>query len=250
MSPIHVAIKKLLKNPSENWNKIIPYIKSKLEPSLRKSFEFFGIDKKSKPYPGHDELLATINFRNGFYVVCGGNDGYGFDPTYYLERFRNWKGVIIEPLPTAAKLCKNNRPNSQVFEYALVSNDYQESYIDLYDCNFMSVTQATQYDIEEWMRSGEEAQNITAKKLKVPAITLNKLIVDNSIETKIDLLVIDVEGSEEEVLRGFDLDKYKPEHILVEIHNDSLRTAIEDVLLDRYQFVEKLAHADFLYKHK
>lgn len=109
MSSITTALRKFLENPTKNWGKIVPYIKSRYKIYERAVLEFLNIEIKSKPYSGHDELINAIGFRDGFFVVCGGNDGYGFDPTYYLEKFRGWTGIIVEPLPKAATLCKKKQ---------------------------------------------------------------------------------------------------------------------------------------------
>lgn len=248
MTPVFSAFKKLLANPTENYKKVWPYLCSRSEPFIRKTYEKFDIEAKSKPYPGHDDLLSELDYRDGFFIECGGNDGYGFDPIYYLEKFRGWRGFIIEPIPRAAKLCRSNRPNSKVFEFALVSNNYTGTHINLYDCNTMSVTETTRFDINEWMKAGEDVQKITSEKISVPTITLNKLIENNGLIKEIDLLMIDVEGSEEEVLKGFDLIKYKPKYILIEIHTKDQQKALEDIFGKNYSLIKQIAYNDYLYK--
>ncbi len=250
MSPLSNAISKFIQNPRQNVTKIIPYLKSRSQPYLRAFYEYLGLEGRSKPYPGHDKLLEFINFRDGFFVVCGGNDGYGFDPTYYLEKFKGWTGIIIEPLPSVAKICQKNRPSSTVFPVALVAHDFKGSEIELYNCNFMSVTEKTSYDIKQWVSSGEKAQNIKTEKISVPAVTLDSILDKGNFNKTIDLLVIDVEGSEEEVLKGFDLAKHKPTNILIEIHNESAKAALEKILLDHYQVLAKITEADYLYQRK
>lgn len=53
------------------------------------------------------------------------------------------------------------------------------------------------------------------KKIQVNAVTLDKLLSENNINS-IDLLSVDVEGSELDVLRGIDLKNIKPTLILIE----------------------------------
>jgi hypothetical protein len=89
---------KLIRHPKSNYNKVIPYLKYIVTLYKRKIFEQFGSDEFSKPYAGHDKLLEIINFKNGFCIEVGGNDGYFHSPTYYLERFKGWRGVLVEPL--------------------------------------------------------------------------------------------------------------------------------------------------------
>jgi FkbM family methyltransferase len=250
MTPLHKAIFVFLAHPSTNFKKISPYIASHASKHRRHVYEFFGSDSYSKTYSGHDDLLEILNFTDGFFVECGGYDGVAFDPTYYLEKCRNWKGIIVEPIPDMAATCKKNRRNSTVYQAALVSHSYAKDTIELINCNMMSVTHTTKYDIDDWVEKGEQAQHITAKKITVPAKTLDALLAEHGTIPKIDLLVIDVEGSEAEVLHGLTLEKYAPQHLLIEISPDASKTDISDIVGEKYNFIKKISDSDYLYKLK
>jgi len=212
--------------------------------------EALGIESYSKPYPGHDALLRHINNTAGIYVVCGGNDGYSYDPTYYLERFKGWTGIIVEPLPKAATLCKKNRPASVIKQVALVSHDYKEDTILLTDCNFMSITTTTTYQTAAWVAAGEQTQSLKATEISVTAKTLDACLTEENIQPGFDLLVIDVEGSEAEVLRGLDLERFAPKNILIELHTEELRVTVEKIFAGRYHVKEKVDVADYLYERQ
>ena len=64
----------------------------------RPLYEFFGNPKYSKPsYSDLDNKLAKyLNFRGGFFIEVGANDGYSMSNTYYLEKILGWQGVLIE----------------------------------------------------------------------------------------------------------------------------------------------------------
>lgn len=248
MTNFSEAVKMFLSNPLENNKKIIPFIKSKYFLLRRNICERFKIERYSKPYSGHNLLLSEINGTGGVFIVCGGNDGYMSDPTYYLEKFRGWTGIIVEPLPKAAAACRKNRTKSNVYEFALVSDQYSQKMIDLYDCNYMSMTKTSSFDIDDWLKKGETAQNLKTIIRSVPVITLDKLLMDVNFKGKINLLVLDVEGAEEDILRGFSIKKYLPDYILVEIHNESLRSKIENLILPTYKFIKKTDTSDYLYK--
>lgn len=246
MTTFSEATKIFLKNPATHSNKVLPFLNSKYQIILRKTAEALKIEKYSKPYPGHRELLELINYKNGYYIVCGANDGYMVDPTYYYEKFMGWHGILIEPLPKAAAACKKNRPGSTICEAALVSDNYPTTTIEIYDCNAMSVTKTSSFNIKEWINEGEIAQNIKSTQITVSAQTLNQILSTQKIP-KIDLLVIDVEGSEEEVLKGFDIEKYKPKYILCEIHTQEIKERIESLLNNQYKLLRKTGFADYLY---
>jgi hypothetical protein len=84
-------------------------------------------------------------------------------------------------------------------------------------------------------------------EVDVPARTLSSLL-DEIAAPEVDLLSLDVEGFEEQVLRGLDLERHAPRYVLVEIHDrDINRAAIDAVLGDRYLEHGWLSPIDLLY---
>lgn len=242
---------KLLKEPGVYVPKIYPYIKGKIEPYRRDVFEFFGSQSISNPYPDSKKLYAYLNKTNGYFVQVGGNDGYGFDPTYQLEKFYGWKGIIVEPLPIH-KLCARNRKKSVVVNKACVPFSYQKNEIEFIDCNFMSFPSGSRDDEQAYTKLGETAQNIHADKITVPASPLQD-ILDKWKPTSqpIDLLVIDVEGYELPVLQGINFEKNLPKFLLLEIKEDKRFENIGSYLDPfGYQYKDTIDEADRLFMLK
>ena len=79
-------------------------------------FEKVGIRRFSFPALNNiDRVLAkVIGRRDGFFVEAGANDGFTQSNTYALERFLGWTGLLIEPVPWLADLCREFRPRSSV----------------------------------------------------------------------------------------------------------------------------------------
>ncbi len=213
-------VKSLIKDPQRGVKKIIPFIKSRTDPYYRSLLEMFRIYVNSKPFSNHDKLLEFVNFENGFFVQCGGSDGYSNDPTYYLEKVLGWKGIIVEPLPIY-EFCKKNRPKSVVYNYAVGSfEDGKKETVSFIDCYAMSCIEGSFDDQEEYVKAGEAAQNIKAKRITVPIKPIQFLIDDymqKNGEIKIDLFVVDTEGYEFPVIQGLDFNKNKPTYLLLEI---------------------------------
>lgn len=243
-------IKKLIKNPKDNIGKILPFIKSKTVPYYRDFCELLGVEKYSKPYPGHEELLKHITKKNGFFVQCGGNDGYGFDPTYYLEKFKGWKGIIVEPLPIS-ELCRRNRRNSKVIQSACVSFDYTDSTVSLVDCNFMSFVKGGIENSHEWIKLGEEAQNMKCREIVVRAQAVQSIIDEQTKsldKVEIDLFVADVEGYKLQILQGIDFSKNSPRYLLLEIqNNDRFKTISGFIEPIGYSLVDEIGEKDYLF---
>ena len=75
-----------------------------LSRSLRGGFERSGSWRLSHPalHEMDRKLDAVIGRDSGFFVEAGGHDGYTQSNTYYLERARGWRGVLVEPMPEMA----------------------------------------------------------------------------------------------------------------------------------------------------
>lgn len=244
-------IKKLIKNPKDNVGKILPFIKSKMIPYHRDLCESFGIEKYSKPYPGHEELLKNITKRNGFFVQCGGNEGCNQDPTYYLEKFRGWKGIIVEPL-SISKLCQRNRNKSIVVQNACVSFDYKGDTATLVDCYGMSFIKDSIDNGDEWIKIAEETQKIQHREITVPVRTVQSIIDEYNIKKQsIDLFVADVEGYEIEILKGLDFSKNSPSYILLEIQNSERLKNINEFLESKgYSLINEIDDKNYLFIKK
>src|SRR5437899_10876999 len=88
----------------------------------RRLFERRGSVRYSTPalHQIDRKLDRIIDQDRGVFVEAGGHDGFTQSNTYYLERFRGWSGVLVEPIPELAAEARRNRPGARVFECALV----------------------------------------------------------------------------------------------------------------------------------
>ena len=53
--------------------------------------------------------------------------------------------------------------------------------------------------------------------VNVPVDTLDNILKQENIQKDFDVFVLDVEGFEENVLKGFSINKYKPKIVIIEI---------------------------------
>jgi FkbM family methyltransferase len=153
---------------------------------------------------------------DGFFIEVGAFDGYGYSVTYPLEA-AGWKGLLIEGIPERAEQCAKRRPHSRTVHAActapgapaeltfkVVSDQYggMLSYV------------AGNHDHHKLM-TGQGRQ---IRDVKVPTTTMNTLLEGHpgGPPSKIDVASIDVESHEIELLKGFDLWKWKPRLLLIE----------------------------------
>ena len=79
-----------------------------------------------------------------------------------------------------------------------------------------------------------KVQNFINGPIEIESRTINSLIEEHSDflnTTNIDLISIDVDGSEEYVLPGFDILKYKPRIIIFEV--SVVRSVVENYMQDK-----------------
>ena len=215
----------------------------------RKIFEFFGSDRYSHLALNNlDRKLAKyLNYKCGTFIEVGANDGLSQSNTYWFERFRNWHGILIEPVPEKAEECKKNRPLAHVFCNALVSSDRTTS-VTIRTANLMAYVGGSFKDAaaeSTHLSDAIRVQDLTSvTDIEVPARTLASIIEECGL-TSIDLFSLDVEGYELEVLQGLMVERHRPRYILVETREIA---AVLDVLQQYYMVVDKLSHHDYLLK--
>jgi FkbM family methyltransferase len=217
----------------------------------RRAFERIGSARYSRPaLHGLDaKLEGHLPFERGFFVEAGANDGYLQSNTYYLERFKGWTGVLVEPIPELYVRCVRERPRSRVYNCALVPDGFSDPTVTMRYSGLMSIVpgargshQADAQHIEAGTMRGWDR----LYEVEVPARTLTS-VLDDAGASKIDLLVLDVEGYEPQVLAGLDLSRHAPRFLLVEVLDSSNTAPIEDVLGERYELVEQPSPTDVLY---
>jgi FkbM family methyltransferase len=210
-----------------------------------------GSDRYSHPaYDDLDRKLAAyLPERGGTFVEAGAFDGYWGSNTYWFERFREWSGVLIEPVPEFADRARRERPRSKVFQCALVPPEHGGDHVALRYGGTMSVVAGGwDGDEEEHARVGARSAARETFMLEVPARLLSEVLDDASI-THIDLLSLDVEGFEVSALRGLDFTRHRPRFLLVEmLRENQQRPAIEALLGASYQHEAQLSGRDHLYR--
>ncbi len=228
-------------------------MKSELKTILRKISESFGNPTFSRPSLNNldRKLEKYLNFQNGFFIEVGANDGYNQSNTYYLEKFLGWRGILVEAIPSLYEKCKFTRSHSSVYNYALVSQEFTNSFVEMHYANLMSVAEGSLKNSEsqkKHLEDGLKCQGLAESyTVKVPAIALETILNEIPYLPTIDFFSLDVEGSELDVLMGLNLEKYQPRYILVEAR---FFDEIHSFLTPLYDLVEQLSYHDFLYRLK
>lgn len=213
-------------------------------------FERLGSDRYAHPAL-HDmdrKLDGLLDRDGGFFVEAGGFDGYTQSNTYYLERFRGWQGVLVEPMPELAEQARLNRPRAKVLQCALVSSDYSGETIEMEFADLMSTV--TGLHDPHWTAYGLVLGWQDRRKERVPGRSLSD-ILDELGSPEVDLLSLDVEGYESQALGGLELSRHAPMWILIEMHDLTAgRDQVSPILGDRYVEHGQLSPLDVLYRRR
>lgn len=226
-------------------------VKSILRPYRRPLFEAFGSDRYSHLSLNElDRKLAKyLDFRNGTFVEAGANDGLTQSNTYWFERFRGWRGILVEAVPEVAALCRRNRPRASVINAALVASEDTKS-ITVATGNLMGYVTGSFANEDNERRHRERAvayQKLPAlDDIEVPARTLASILEEKEIG-RIDLFSLDVEGYEFEVFKGMNVDRHRPRFLCVETSDPKPVLA---ALKGHYEVVEQISDVDLLFRSR
>jgi FkbM family methyltransferase len=215
----------------------------------RRTFETFGSYRYSRTgaHGIDDKLQRHLDLDGGFFVEAGANDGINFSNTYYLERARGWTGVLVEGIPELYRACIRHRPRSRVVNCALVPPEDEGSLVTMQYSNLQSIVAgALPY---EHVVQGLRSQGERTYEIEVPGRTLSS-VLDESMPPRFDLLVLDVEGYEAQVLRGLDLNRHAPRFALIEVLEGTARAAVDAILGERYEELERLTPTDVLFRRR
>ena len=209
--------------------------------------EAVGSERYSHPalFDMDRRLAAIMPARGGTFFEAGAHDGYTQSNTYYLERRRGWSGVLVEPVPELRAKCERRRTRSRVFGCALVGPDYADPDIAIHFGDLMSTVGADSH-----AASGLAVVGRSAYSVSVPARTLSSVLEEAGVG-ELDLMVLDLEGNELDALRGLDLERHAPRHLLVEtLERATQQPQLDALLASHYEPLDALSDYDLLYRRR
>ena len=176
------------------------------------------IKKKSYSMDGEDIFIVEYfrKKKNGFYIDVGCYHPIHRNNTYLLHK-NGWSGINIDIHQFSIDLFNFLRPNDINLNYAVSD---QNGMVEMFYQKKLSQLST----IDEQQAQMSFQGNI--KKSKIKSLSLDAILEKTNLtETKIDLLDIDVEGADLRVLKGFTIEKFKPELICVEIHKKDIKNS-------------------------
>ena len=230
---------------------------------IKKIVNYLSILKRTKKYKKISysfnavDLIINYIFKDqntGTYVDIGAQHPISNNNTYLLFK-RGWSGVNIDLDKKNIDLFNISRPRDINLNFA-ISDKQQE--VELYFYHDASPINTLSKQVSDFQKASVKSVK------KINSYTLNNILEKIDFKKKIDYMNIDVEGYEEKVLSGFDINRYKPNVISVEfldlkmnkleIKNNNIDRLIDTNLYkyftnNDYYFVNWL-HGDLIFVHK
>lgn len=209
----------------------------------------FHFVKNNSQWNYHKYLKKYLNYKDGYYIEIGANDGVRFSNTLFLEKNLNWKGILIEPSNKFYLLKKYRGKNNKIFNLACSSFE-QKNQIKEYVYADLSTFSKDKFDKSENLDNYLNHINFSFTdnfyNFKTKVKPLNDLLDEAQAPRIIDFFSLDVEGEELDVLKGIDFKEYSFKFILVEGFDDQVSKFLSE---KKYTILEKLSH-DTLFKNE
>jgi FkbM family methyltransferase len=177
---------------------------------------------------------ALKGYPPGLYVDVGANEPTADSVTKAFYE-RGWRGINVEALPSLIEKLRAERPdetNVQCFAGA------EEGDVEFYEVVGTGLSTSRPEFMERGRAAGFECRQVTIPSRRLTSILEEAGVTNDSFH----FLKVDVEGAEKFVLRGMDLERFRPWLLVVEAtepcSTQETHAEFEDLILPhRYEFI-------------
>lgn len=163
---------------------------------------------------------------DGCFVEVGAYDGEYSSNTSGLADI-GWFGYYIEPVPEYYQLCKARHARNKNITVSQCAIGSESGKVEI---NMGGPLSTISDEMQQHFGSLDWAKGCfkQEKKVQVDMLTLEDYLVKPGVKPQFELLSVDVEGYEWNVLRNFDIQKWRPQMVIIELHDQN-----DDYLLIR-----------------
>lgn len=168
-------------------------------------------------------LWETRKKKGGYFIEIGACDGILYSNTLLLEKKYGWKGLVVEPARKWHLALGENRNCQISHDFVAGKSGKKMDFCEVNEGEFSSALQHADSDRHADLRRRREVY-------QVESVSLTDLLRKHSAPFRIDYLSLDTEGSELDILQGFDFDSYQVQCITCEHNFTSRREKIRQLL--------------------
>lgn len=157
---------------------------------------------------------------DGTFVEVGAFNGFNWSATHPLALL-GWGGLLFEPQKDKYNDCKQlyaDNPRIAVENCAILN---YHGKTNLYIGGSLSTTSEERVEVYQSVWWAKSSRLDLERFVEVPVFTLNYMLNKHSIPIGFEVLVVDVEGAERRVLDGLSLDRWQPQLMMIETHEES-----------------------------
>ena len=182
--------------------------------SMLQSFSQYGEDLFLRDYFGD---------RKGYYIDIGGNHPFSLSNTYLLYRM-GWSGLVVEPIQRLCAKHRRYRPRDIQVNAAVGDMGGDLTFYEMIP-SCLSTCDPEEVEYALSVRSAK-----LLRKYSVPVVTVADLYHTHLAPRTISLLSIDTEGHDMAVLRGNNWDAIRPEIVICEANDESMKAEVSGYL--------------------
>lgn len=150
---------------------------------------------------------------NGTCIDVGMAEAIDGNNTFYFEN-KGWNCVCVEPNPNYCAAAKNIRKN--VLNVACGEFDEENVDFEIFTVNGNNQGAISSLKTDHRLIESHKKIITGVQKIKIDVLTLNSVLERYKSIDKIDFVSIDTENTELSVLKGFDINKWKPKLFVIE----------------------------------
>jgi FkbM family methyltransferase len=198
------ALAGLIAGKTATWVQPLEWTQKELPDGTKFSFSQFGEDLVA------NGLLTAIGIQKPSYLDVGAYEPIRSNNTYLFHR-RGGRGVLVEPNVALTDKLRQKRPGDTVLAAGIGLDDTSEA-----DYYVLSDDELNTFDKEQADRLTRETTTKLLKVVKMPLLSINRVMAEHFGGKAPDFLSIDIEGLDFAVMKTLDYTRFRPKVICIE----------------------------------
>ncbi len=181
---------------------------------------------------GQEKVIESLTKdHKGIFIEVGAWNGIELSNTYYLEKIKDWTGILIEPIPDKVEQLKHNRW-SHIFDGCLYDKNQLVEFHHILGYSEMASGIMNEYHPKYKERILNEVNHfkLQINTIQKNGITLNSLCDKYNLK-HIDFLSLDCQSLELNILKSYDPTKNTIKTICLDMNGfnvDEIKEWMED----------------------